>query len=135
MRIGKQTASKNIVFSLEKFSPSSSSSQGSSSSSSSSFPCGSFNSSITTVLGANLDSPDQYFAVALGMAVSTIGASGTLYYNNLSSSGPAIVTDISIDSVIVATISISVSYAGNSMAFEYMGNIYCGTFLDATLEF
>jgi hypothetical protein len=61
-------------------------------------------------------------------------APGTLYYNNLGFSGPALVMDIEISGQIVATLSVSLSYNSRPMAFAYQGNLYCGTFVDGVLR-
>jgi hypothetical protein len=87
------------------------------------------------VLGANSDDPSQYYASVLGISMSTISGPGTLQYNNLSLSGPSIVTYIRIDGTYVAIITVSASYATRSFAFTYGGVTYCGTFVDGTLNF
>lgn len=149
MRLGRRNSSEDIVFSLEKVFPSSSSSEGAAqssssssssssqglSSSSSSSNCGNFNASATTVLGANGDIPDAFYASVVGIAIISPYESATLSYNNLNTSGIAFVMDIQIGELVVASLSVSVPYLGSSFSFEYGGVLYCGTFAAGTLNF
>lgn len=138
-----------IVFSLNKEEPSSSTSEEVvSSSGSEEFvsssssegevepPCGQvFDTSLTTVLGANQDIPDLYYAESVSMVVITVGSVGNLQYNNLGPAGLPLTMDVEIGGEVVAQIQPGGDYNGRPFAFTYGGNTYCGNFIEGTVSF
>lgn len=151
MKIGKSTKSQNLVFSLEKDDPSSSSSSvlsssssssssvAPSSSSSSSVPCGPFDFSITTELGANSEIPDFYYADAVGVSLVSVQQSMVFEYDNLNFSGPAFIMDIEIGGELVASATVALgigsdTYLGKPFLIVYDGVSYCGIFINGTVS-
>lgn len=161
MKLGRRYDPQEIVFSLEKPSPSSSSSSSfvdpsssssssasqpssssssasSSSSSSTSAGCGPFNFTLNTTLGANLDFPDQYFGEAVGVnIISGDGVQLTLGYDNLDVAGPAFRMQIQIDGQLVAGATVAIGleeiYIGKPFSLTRLGVTYCGTFTEGTV--
>jgi hypothetical protein len=110
---------------------SSSSSETPEGSSSSSPPCGQvFNTSLTSVLGANPDFPEFYYGEAIGMLLTTASVA-TLQYDDLTTSGLPLTVDIEIGGQIIGNITAGLNYIGKPFSFTYDGNTYCGTFKDA----
>lgn len=140
MKLGRRYEPQEIVFSLEKPTPSSSSSSSpasSSSSSSTSAGCGPFNFILNTTLGSNLDFPDQYFGEAVGVNIIS-PTQVVLSYDNFDIAGPAFIMNIQIGSQIVASAGVAFGldtrlYFGKPFSLTYLGVTYCGTFASGTV--
>lgn len=121
---------EDIVFSLDKIEPTPTPEvppQPTPTPTEASCPGSPFVSSITTVLGANSDTPELYFGESIGISVVSI-AELTIDYQNLNNSGPPFNMNIQIGGGIVAAVTAWTGYINNYFEVEYLGVTYCGQF-------
>jgi hypothetical protein len=89
---------------------------------------------LTTQIGANVDTPEIFFAENIGVSVASL-EQVMLSYNNLGVSGLPFVMNIEVSGDLVATMNLSPDYMGGGFSLTYRGLKYCGTFDSGTVSF